>query len=88
MRHAALSAAGIGTGRISRQRREDMPLLGSRRQRLVEDLHQRGLDNDVSVVVWGEFGRTPKINKDAGRDHWPQVSCAPCWPAAACGPAR
>jgi uncharacterized protein (DUF1501 family) len=32
--------------------------------------------NDVSVVVWGEFGRTPRINKDAGRDHWPQVSCA------------
>ena len=30
----------------------------------------------MSVVVWGEFGRTPKINKDAGRDHWPQVSCA------------
>jgi uncharacterized protein (DUF1501 family) len=26
--------------------------------------------------VWGEFGRTPRINKDAGRDHWPQVSCA------------
>ena len=32
--------------------------------------------NDVSIVVWGEFGRTPKINKDAGRDHWSQVSCA------------
>jgi uncharacterized protein (DUF1501 family) len=32
--------------------------------------------NDVSVVVWGEFGRTPRINKSAGRDHWPQVSCA------------
>jgi uncharacterized protein (DUF1501 family) len=30
----------------------------------------------VSVVVWGEFGRTPTINKDAGRDHWPKVSCA------------
>ena len=30
---------------------------------------------DVSVVVWGEFGRTPTINKDAGRDHWPNVSC-------------
>ena len=43
---------------------------------LVEDLHQRGLDKDVSVVVWGEFGRTPTINKDAGRDHWPRVSCA------------
>src|SRR5262249_32974336 len=27
-------------------------------------------------VVWGEFGRTPRINKDASRDHWPQVSCA------------
>jgi hypothetical protein len=27
-------------------------------------------------VVWGEFGRTPRINKEAGRDHWPQVSCA------------
>jgi uncharacterized protein (DUF1501 family) len=30
----------------------------------------------VTVVVWGEFGRTPRINKEAGRDHWPQVSCA------------
>ncbi len=42
---------------------------------LVEDLHNRGLDQDVSVVAWGEFGRTPRINKDGGRDHWPQVSC-------------
>lgn len=42
---------------------------------LVEDLHLRGLDQDVSVVAWGEFGRTPRINKDGGRDHWPQVSC-------------
>lgn len=43
---------------------------------LVEDLHNRGLDQDVSVVAWGEFGRTPRINKDGGRDHWPQASCA------------
>jgi hypothetical protein len=43
---------------------------------LVDDLHERGLDEDVSVVVWGEFGRTPRINKDGGRDHWPQASCA------------
>lgn len=43
---------------------------------LVEDLHHRGLEKDVSVIAWGEFGRTPRINKDAGRDHWPQVSCA------------
>ena len=56
--------------------RQDMPLLDQGVSALIEDLHQRGLEKDVSVVVWGEFGRTPKINKDAGRDHWPQVSCA------------
>jgi len=43
---------------------------------LIQDLHDRGLDKDVSVVVWGEFGRTPKINKEVGRDHWPAVGCA------------
>ncbi|MDX2038006.1 MAG: DUF1501 domain-containing protein [Isosphaeraceae bacterium] len=43
---------------------------------LVSDLHARGLENDVSVVAWGEFGRTPRINKDGGRDHWPRASCA------------
>lgn len=40
---------------------------------LIEDLHERGLGRDVAVVAWGEFGRTPLINKDAGRDHWPAV---------------
>lgn len=59
----------------------DMPLLDQGVTALVEDLHQRGLDKDVSVVVWGEFGRTPAINKDAGRDHWPKASCA----VLACG---
>jgi uncharacterized protein (DUF1501 family) len=43
---------------------------------LVEDLDVRGMLNDVTVVAWGEFGRTPRINNQAGRDHWPQVSCA------------
>src|SRR5207248_2299097 len=43
---------------------------------LVEDLEVRGLLDDVTVIAWGEFGRTPQINKKAGRDHWPQVSCA------------
>lgn len=37
---------------------------------LIEDLHDRGLDKKVAVLVWGEFGRTPRINK-GGRDHWP-----------------
>ena len=43
---------------------------------LVSDLEERGMLNDVTVVVWGEFGRTPRVNPGAGRDHWPQVSCA------------
>lgn len=43
---------------------------------LVEDLEQRGMLDDVSVIVWGEFGRTPRINERGGRDHWPNVSCA------------
>jgi uncharacterized protein (DUF1501 family) len=43
---------------------------------LVDDLDVRGMLNDVTVIAWGEFGRTPRINKNAGRDHWPQVSCA------------
>jgi hypothetical protein len=37
---------------------------------LIEDLHQRGMLDDVLVVITGEFGRTPKINRSAGRDHW------------------
>jgi len=56
--------------------RQDLPLLDQGVSALVEDIHQRGLDKDVSVIVWGEFGRTPTINKDGGRDHWPRVSCA------------
>ncbi len=56
--------------------RQDGPLLDRAVAALISDLHERGLDQDVSVVVWGEFGRTPKINPNAGRDHWPQVSCA------------
>ena len=43
---------------------------------LIEDLDARGMLDDVTVIAWGEFGRTPRINKDAGRDHWPQVNCA------------
>ncbi len=40
---------------------------------LVEDLHERGLNRRVMVVCMGEFGRTPKINGNAGRDHWGRV---------------
>jgi hypothetical protein len=58
------------------QCRTEIPMLDQAVTALVEDLEQRDMLDDVSVVVWGEFGRTPRINKDAGRDHWPQVSCA------------
>ncbi len=44
---------------------------------LIEDLHERGMQDDVVTVAWGEFGRTPKINmSDAGRDHWSPVMSA------------
>jgi hypothetical protein len=56
--------------------RHHMPMLDRGLTALIDDLHDRGLDRDVSVVVWGEFGRTPRINPEAGRDHWPAVSCA------------
>ena len=54
----------------------DFPMLDQGLAALVSDLHERGLDKDVSVVVWGEFGRTPKLNKMNSRDHWPQANCA------------
>ena len=63
------------------QAREVFPQLDNGLTALVQDLHDSGLDQDVSVVVWGEFGRTPQLNKEGGRDHWPRVSCA----ALACG---
>lgn len=56
--------------------RKQLPKLDTNVSALVEDLHQRGMDKDVTVIVWGEFGRTPRINKKAGRDHWPKVMAA------------
>ena len=43
---------------------------------LIEDLHERGLMEKTLVVAWGEFGRTPRVNNDAGRDHYPNVFSA------------
>lgn len=56
--------------------REECPRLDSGLAALVTDLHERGMDKDVSIVVWGEFGRTPKINNNNSRDHWPQANTA------------
>jgi hypothetical protein len=56
--------------------RKVVPLLDQGIAALVQDLHDRGMEKDVTVLVWGEFGRTPKINARAGRDHWPKVHSA------------
>jgi hypothetical protein len=56
--------------------KRDFPLLDSGLSSLLADLHERGLDKDVSVVVWGEFGRTPRLNNRNSRDHWPQANAA------------
>ena len=53
-----------------------MPYFDRGMSALVSDLHDRGLDRDVLVVAWGEFGRSPPVNKAAGRDHWPAASFA------------
>lgn len=65
-----------GDGMNFIEAREDFPLLDSGLSALVSDLVERGLDKDVSVVVWGEFGRTPKLNNRNSRDHWPRVNAA------------
>ena len=49
------------------------PTLDTAFTALVEDLDERGLLEETLVIVNAEFGRTPKINKNAGRDHWPNV---------------
>jgi hypothetical protein len=61
---------------IFKREGEDFPVFDQCVSALVEDLHQRGLDQDCSVIIMGEFGRTPKISTQVGRDHWPQVNCA------------
>ena len=56
--------------------KQHLPLFDTGISALIKDLHDRGLDKDCTVVVWGEFGRTPKINDKAGRDHWAPVQSA------------
>jgi len=51
----------------------ELPVLDRRLYALITDLHERGLDQNVAVLVWGEMGRTPKVNSGAGRDHWCDV---------------
>ncbi len=61
---------------IFKREEEDFPVFDQCVSALVEDLHERGLADDCAVIIWGEFGRTPTISAQVGRDHWPQVNCA------------
>jgi hypothetical protein len=56
--------------------RTQLPQLDRGFHALVTDLHERGLDEDVAVVLWGEFGRAPRISRGDGRDHWPEAGAA------------
>jgi uncharacterized protein (DUF1501 family) len=56
--------------------RDQLPQLDRGFHALVSDLYDRGLERDVAVVLWGEFGRAPRISRIAGRDHWPEAGAA------------
>ena len=63
-------------GPVSKLGPQDLPVFDHAIATLLEDLDQRGLTDDVTIVAWGEFGRTPRINAKGGRDHWTKTSCA------------
>ena len=58
---------------ISRSMESQLPKFDQAYAALIKDLDQRGMLDKTLIMVSSEFGRTPKINKDAGRDHWPRV---------------
>ncbi|MDB5338987.1 MAG: hypothetical protein JWN70_4606 [Planctomycetaceae bacterium] len=55
--------------------RRALPFYDNVMYNLLTDLYDRGLDQDVLVVVWGEFGRSPRVNREGGRDHWVNTNC-------------
>lgn len=59
-----------------RDMKEQLPQLDQGFHALISDLYDRGLEKDVAVVLWGEFGRAPRISRIAGRDHWPDAGAA------------
>ena len=65
----------VGGVSIWHSLRSTLPHLDRSIHALVTDLYERGLEKEVLVLVWGEFGRTPRISL-SGRDHWPDASFA------------
>jgi uncharacterized protein (DUF1501 family) len=74
--HGGKNAEGRADNSIFLREAEDFPVFDRCVSALIEDLHARGLDKDCTVVIMGEFGRTPRISAQVGRDHWPRVNCA------------
>ncbi len=69
-----LSIGGWDThGKNFESLRKQLPKVDQGIANLIQDLHDRGMQDDVVTVMWGEFGRTPKVNMNAGRDHWSPV---------------
>ncbi len=64
---------GNAGGTIHDTAKVQLPPIDQALPALLNDLYDRGLDKDVMVLMWGEFGRTPRINSFLGRDHWPQA---------------
>jgi uncharacterized protein (DUF1501 family) len=63
--------------KVSELKEKVAPIFDQAYTALLEDLVQRGLYDDTVVCAFGEFGRSPRINPNGGRDHWPQ-----CWSVA------
>jgi hypothetical protein len=63
-------------GQNFQQLRRQLPQVDRGVASLVQDLCDRGMDQDVATIMWGEFGRTPRVNSSAGRDHWAPVMSA------------
>jgi hypothetical protein len=63
-------------GSVEKLGKENFPVFDHAFSTFIQDLDERGMLEDVTVVAWGEFGRTPRINAKGGRDHWTKTSCA------------
>ena len=61
---------------FERLSKSNLPNMDQAVSALLTDLDARGMLDDVTIVMWGEFGRTPRVDNDAGRNHWPPVSMA------------
>jgi hypothetical protein len=77
VRCVSITISDFDTHRDNFPRMRDLlPTVDHGLDALVTDLEERGMLGDVLIVAWGEFGRTPRINPNGGRDHWPRVSPA------------